>query len=125
MNQGQDPLTHQIIGCAIEVHKELGPGLLESIYQEALAIEFQLQGIQFHKELELPVSYKGYPLGAQYRLDFMVSNEIIIELKAVEATLPIHHAQLLTYMKLTNKPKGLLINFNVPVLSKGIKRFAL
>lgn len=125
MNQEQDPLTHQIIGCAIEVHKQLGPGLLESIYQEALAVEFQLQGIQFQKELELPVSYKGYPLGSRYRLDFIVSSEIIIELKAVENTLPIHHAQLLTYMKLTNKPKGLLINFNVPVLTKGIKRFAL
>jgi GxxExxY protein len=125
MNQEQDTLTHQIIGCAIEVHKQLGPGLLESIYQEALAVEFQLQGIQFQKELELPVSYKGYPLGSSYRLDFIVSSEIIIELKAVENTLPIHHAQLLTYMKLTNKPKGLLINFNVPVLTKGIKRFAL
>ena len=114
----QDPITKEIIGAAIEVHKALGPGLLESAYQTCLAHDFNLRGIQ-------PVQYKGLQVDCSYRLDFVVESQVVLELKSVEALLPIHEAQLLTYLKLTGCKIGLLINFNVPVLIKGVKRFAL
>ena len=104
-------LSYKILGCAIEVHKELGPGLLESIYHQCLKREFELRGVEFIRELKIPIQYKGMEIEADDRLDFMVENEIVVEIKAVERLLPIHEAQLLTYMRLLQKPKGLLINF--------------
>ncbi len=118
-------LTEQIIGFAIEIHKELGPGLLESAYQQCLAYELSKSGLSFSIEKELPVKYKQVHLDCGYRLDFLVEDKIIIELKSVEKILPIHHAQMLTYMKLANIKVGLLINFNVQILKSGIKRFIL
>ena len=118
-------LSHQVIGLGIEVHKHLGPGLLESIYQECLAYELSTHGIQFQKEMEIPVIYKGQDLKMNYRIDFLIENRLIIELKAVENLLGIHKAQLLTYMKLTEIKTGLLMNFNSPVLKNGIQRFVL
>lgn len=118
-------LTDQIIGAAIEVHRTLGPGLLESAYQTCLAHEFNLQGIPNQRELPIPVCYKGVQLSNGYQLDFLVDKRVVLELKAVETLLPIHEAQLLTYLRLTGCHVGLLINFNVPVLKDGIKRRAL
>jgi len=118
-------LTDQIIGALIEVHRALGPGLLESVYQACTAREFALQGLSFEQERPLPVVYKDIQVDCGYRLDFIVAGKVIIELKAVEALLPVHEAQLLTYMKLTGCKVGLLINFNVPVLKHGIKRMVL
>ena len=118
-------LTERIIGAAIEVHRQVGPGLLESAYQECLAHEFALQGLPFERELVMPVEYKGTSLDCGYRLDFLVSGKIVVELKAVDALLPIHEAQLLTYLKLSGCRVGLLINFNVPVLTRGIRRRVL
>jgi len=118
-------LTSQIIGAAIEVHRALGPGLLESAYQVCLAHEFSQQGIPFEQEKSLPVEYKGVRLDCGYRLDFLVAGKVIVELKAVDELHPVHEAQLLTYLKLTGCRVGLLINFNVPVLKKGIKRMVL
>ena len=115
-------LTEKIIGAAIVVHKTLGPGLLESAYQECLAHELSLANIFFERQLALPVNYKSLQLDCGYRLDFLVEKTVILELKAVESLQPIHEAQLLTYLKLGGWPIGLLINFNVPVLKKGIKR---
>ncbi len=127
MNDGypEKDLSEKIIGAAIEVHRHLGPGLLESIYQACMEKEFDLQKIQYVSQKALPVAYKGLMLDAGYRLDFLVENKIIVELKTVEAIAPIHEAQLLTYLKLTNKKVGLLINFNVPTLIKGVKRLVL
>lgn len=119
-----DPLTQKIIGCAIEVHRQLGAGLLESLYEEALAVEFELQGLKFQRQVELPVNYKGKLIG-QYRLDLLVEDAVVVEIKSVERHNPIFEAQLLTYMKLTNKKVGLLINFNSKLLKDGVKRFAL
>jgi len=115
-------LTEKIIGAAIAVHKTLGPGLLESAYEECLAHELSLANIFFERQLALPVNYKSLQLDCGYRLDFLVEKTVILELKAVESLQPIHEAQLLTYLKLGGWPIGLLINFNVPVLKKGIKR---
>lgn len=115
-------LSHRLIGLCIEVHRELGPGLLESAYEEALAFELTQAGLSFHRQREKPLSYKGVQLACGYRIDFLVQNDLIIELKAVGELLPVHHAQLLTYLKLENKPLGLLINFNEPVLKNGIRR---
>jgi GxxExxY protein len=115
-------LTEKIIGAAIEVHKALGPGLLESAYEGCLAHELSLVGISFERQVPLPVSYKSFHLDCGYRLDFLVERMAVLELKAVEGLQPIHEAQLLTYLKLGGWPIGLLINFNVPVLKKGIKR---
>ncbi len=105
-------LGYRILGAAIEVHKELGPGLLESVYHECLRKEFELNNIAHRSELTVPIKYKGLQIDADYRLDFLVENEIIVEIKATERLLPIHEAQLLTYLKLLQKPKGILINFN-------------
>lgn len=118
-------LTGKIIGCGIEVHKALGPGLLESIYEECLCYELNQQGIEFERQKELPVHYKNVRLNSGYRIDVLVENSVIIELKAVEHILPVHKAQILSYMKLLNSKIGLLMNFNVPVLKDGITRFVL
>jgi GxxExxY protein len=121
----ENELSHKIIGACIEVHRTLGPGLLENVYQQCLAREFSLQGIPFEKEIAKPISYKDTLIECGLRLDFFVDNRIIIELKAVEKLLPIHTAQVLTYLKLTDCKLGLLINFNVPILKDGIERLAL
>lgn len=120
-----DKLTHDVIACAIEVHKTLGPGLLESAYEKCLLFELNQRGIEAVSQVNLPVFYKGNNIEAGYRLDILIANELIIELKAVDTVLPIHHAQTMTYMKLANIHKALLINFNVIRLVDGIKRFIL
>jgi len=115
-------LTEKIIGAAIEVHKLLGPGLLESAYEECLAYELSFANICFERQVPLPVTYKSLQLDCGYRIDLLVEKTVVLELKAVEGIQPIHEAQLLTYLKLGGWPIGLLINFKVPVLRKGIKR---
>ena len=105
-------LTYQIVGCAIEVHKHLGPGLLESVYHDCMKKEFSLRNINFKSQLLVPVNYKGLILDTDYRLDFLVEDLIVVELKAMDGILPVHEAQLLTYMKLLQKAKGVLLNFN-------------
>ncbi|HEX5024684.1 MAG TPA: GxxExxY protein [Agriterribacter sp.] len=107
-----DELTYKIIGCAIEVHRNLGPGLLESVYEKCFLKELTLQKIDYKSQVWIPVCYKGIELDAGLRLDVLVEDSILVELKAVEYLLAIHEAQLLTYMKLVKKPKGILINFN-------------
>ena len=121
----RDPLTGTVIGCAIEVHKHLGPGLLESAYEACLAHELRAAGICFEVEYPVAVHYKGVVLDCGYRLDLFVENRLVVELKTVDVLLPIHEAQLLTYMKLSGASKGLLLNFNVPLLRDGIKRMIL
>jgi GxxExxY protein len=123
--ENNDPRTAPIIGAAIEVHRHLGPGLLESAYEECLCHELHLRGIDFRRQVDLPVEYKGLKLDCGYRLDLIVHEEVVVELKCVERVLPVHEAQLLTYMMLTGKRVGLLINFNVPLLTKGITRRVL
>jgi len=118
----EQQLTGQVIGAAIEIHKALGPGLLESTYQACLRKELQLRGIVFEYEKRLPLEYKGIKLDCGYRLDLIVGGTVVVEVKAVETLAPIHEAQLLTYLKLTGVKVGLLINFNVVVLKNGIKR---
>lgn len=118
-------ITGDIIGAAIEVHRHLGPGLLESVYQVCLAHEMSNRKLHFEKEFSLPICYKGIDLDVGYRLDFLVERCVVVELKAVEEIQPVHEAQLLTYLKLTGCKAGLLINFNVPVLKDGIKRRVL
>jgi GxxExxY protein len=115
-------ITQAIIGAAIEVHKALGPGLLESAYEECLARELTLKGIPFERQHPLPIEYKGLQLDCGYRIDLLVENRVVVELKAIEGLLPLHEAQILTYLKLGGWSTGLLINFNVPVLTKGIRR---
>jgi len=115
-------LTETIIGAAIEVHRNLGPGLLESAYEECLCRELCVREIKFERQVNLPVEYKGARLDCGYRLDLLVANTVIVEIKSVENLLPIHQAQLLTYLKIGNYPVGLLMNFNVPVLKQGIHR---
>ena len=117
-------LSHLIIGAAIEVHRALGPGLLESAYEACVAHELRSSGLPVDCQRPLPVLYKGVHLDCGYRLDLVVGDLVIVELKTVDAFAPIHDAQLLTYLKLTGLPLGLLINFNVPVLRSGIKRVA-
>lgn len=120
-----DTLTEKIIGCAIEVHRAFGPGLLESAYEHCLARELSLNDIPFRIQAPIPVEYKGVTLDCGYRIDVLVDEEVILELKSVERILAIHEAQLLTYMKLANISIGLLINFNVRRLVDGIRRFRL
>ena len=120
----KDPLTEKIIGCAIEVHRTLGPGLLESTYESALGVEFEINGIQFQRQVICPVSYKGRIVG-DYRLDLLVENSVIVEIKSVERHDPIFEAQLLTYLKITGHKRGLLLNFNTRLLKEGVKRFVL
>ena len=119
-----DELTSKVINAAIEVHKSLGPGLLESAYEECLCREFDLREIKYERQKDLPVQYKGITLNCGYRLDMIVEGKLILELKACAALEPIHEAQLLTYLKLAGFKIGLLIKFNVPVLRMGIRRIA-
>jgi len=107
----RDELTGEIIGAAIDVHRSLGPGLLESTYEECLAFELAERGLDFQRQLEVPLHYKGMQLNAGYRIDLLIDQQVIVELKSVQAIEPIHEAQLLTYMKLANKKCGLLLNF--------------
>ena len=120
-----DDVSNRVIGCAIEVHRVLGPGLLESTYEQCLARELTLVGLGFKLQWPLPVEYKGTRLDCGYRVDVLVEDRLIVELKAVEHVLGIHQAQLLTYMKLAGIRTGLLINFNVSVLKDGLQRFVL
>lgn len=108
-----DKLSYKIIGAAIEVHKHIGPGLLESVYQKCLAIELTRVGLSFEQELEIPIEYKGHVIQGQFRCDFFVESQIVVELKAVSELLPIHKAQVINYMNLLEIPKGILLNFNV------------
>jgi GxxExxY protein len=117
-----DNLTQEVIGAAIEVHRALGPGLLESAYETCLCHELRLRKMPFERQKELPVRYKGVQLDCGYRLDVLVASAVVVELKAIEALLPIHEAQVLSYLRLGGWPIGLLINFHVPVLKHGIKR---
>ena len=120
-----DALSNKVIGCAIEVHRNLGPGLLESTYEQCLAHELKIAEIPFKLQFPLPVEYKGIKLDCGYRIDLFVDNSLIVELKSVDNVLPIHQAQLLTYMKLSGIKIGLLMNFNVQYLKSGSKRMVL
>ena len=120
-----DDLSNRVVGCAIEVHRELGAGLLESTYEQCLAYELNRAGIPFKIQQQLPLDYKEIKLDCGYRIDLFVDNSLIVELKSVEQLLKIHEAQILTYMKLAHVRVGLLINFNVEILKKGIRRFVL
>ncbi|MET0050863.1 MAG: GxxExxY protein [Candidatus Thiodiazotropha sp.] len=120
-----DELSNRVIGCALEVHRELGPGLLESTYEQCLAHELKLNGLQFKLQYAQPVNYKGVRLDCGYRADILIEDELIIELKSIDAIKGIHEAQLLTYMKLAGIRTGLLMNFNVKKLKDGIRRFVL
>ena len=123
-DQKLDRLAHEVIGAAIEVHRQLGPGLLESVYEEALCIELTLRGIPFVRQPTIAVSYKGRPVG-ESRLDLLVGGSLIVELKAVEALASIHSAQVISYLRITGHRLGLVINFNVSLLRDGIKRIVL
>jgi GxxExxY protein len=123
-NKRVDALTRAIIGAAIEVHRHLGPGFLEGVYEEALVIELALRGIPFERQKPVPVSYKGHSVG-EGRIDLLVAADLLVELKAVEALAPIHTAQVISYLKATRLHLGLLIYFNVPVLRAGIQRVVL
>ena len=125
MKMETSELERRTIGCAIEVHRELGPGLLESTYEQCLAHELHLNGINFRIQHPLPVAYKGLHLDCGYRVDILVEDEIILELKSVEELKKIHEAQLLTYMKLSGIKHGFLLNFNVTRLKHGMKSFLL
>jgi GxxExxY protein len=121
--EGSSPsCTHDIVGAAIEVHRQLGPGLLESAYQTCLCRELLIRGIGFRQQVPLPIQYRGLDLDCGYRLDLVVADSVIVEVKAVSRVLPIHRAQVLTYLKLTNYRLGLLLNFNVEVLRSGLYR---
>ncbi len=118
----EDEISSVVIGAAIEVHRALGPGLLESVYQKCLARELELQAVPYREEVPLDVRYKGMEFEAAYRMDMLVDGKVVVELKAVENVVPVHEAQLLSYLRLVHLRLGLLINFNVPVLRVGIKR---
>ena len=118
----ENGISNQVIGAALEVHKVLGPGLLETVYQQALVREFELRTIPIEREKPIKASYKGLLFDAAYRLDLLVMDKVIVELKVVEQLLPVHDAQLLSYLRLTNRKLGLLINFNSARLRDGIRR---
>jgi GxxExxY protein len=118
-------ITREIIGAAIEVHKQLGPGLLESAYEECLIFELQQKGYKVERQKPVPVIYKEIKLDYGYRIDILVENKVLLELKSIEAIAPVHEAQILTYMKFSGIKIGLLMNFNVTVLKNGLKRFVL
>ncbi|MBN8599152.1 MAG: GxxExxY protein [Planctomycetes bacterium] len=120
--QGDDPLTREIIGGAIEVHRALGPGLLESVYEECLAHELTERGLRVARQVPLPVVFKGKRLDCGYRIDLIVNDLVILEIKAIERVLPVHEAQLLSYLKLSGKKVGLLLNFHVPYMRDGVLR---
>jgi GxxExxY protein len=117
-----DPLTERIIACAIEVHRLTGPGLLESVYDVCLAYELQLAGLEFQRQKNVSFDYKGVSASAAFRVDFVVADAVLVELKCVETLLPVHRAQVLTYLRLSGLATGLIINFNVPVLREGLRR---
>lgn len=121
----EESLTEQIIGAAIEVHRYWGPGLYEEVYEKSLCHELTLRGLQFKNQVKLPLIYKGQRVGDDLKLDVMVGGKVVVELKVVTELAPVHDAQLLTYMRLTKCRVGLLINFHVPVLKDGIRRFVL
>ena len=123
MNENE--LSNIVIGAAIEVHKHLGPGLLESAYHQCLIRELSLKGIAFESEKPIPIEYKGINLDCSYRLDLMIESKLVVELKAVDSILPIHEAQMLTYLRLTGSRLGLILNFGVPIMKDGIKRVVL
>ena len=118
-------MSNKVLGCALEVHRQLGPGLLESAYEQCLAYELRHANVPFRVQVELPIEYKQIQLDCGYRMDLLVADRLIVELKSVDQLLKIHEAQILTYMKLAKLKVGLLINFNVEVLRQGIKRFVL
>ena len=124
MNPPRDALTERIIGCAIAVHRELGPGLLESTYEEALCIELSDAGLSYRRQVSIPAVYKGRSIG-EYRIDLIVEDTVVVEVKCVERLPPLFEAQLLTYLRVTGKKTGLLINFNSALLKNGIKRLVL
>ena len=121
-NVDENALSHDVIGAAIEVHRVLGPGLLEFIYEDALAIELEIRGLNLVRQAEVEVSYKDRPLGNNLRLDILVNDILIVEVKAIERILPVHEAQLLSYLRLSERKLGLLINFNATVLRNSIRR---
>jgi GxxExxY protein len=120
--QRKDPISESVIGFCIRIHRELGPGLLENAYEECLCYELSKAGFKFERQKSLPLAYETVHLDCGYRIDLVVEDQLVVELKTVDALLPIHDAQLLTYLKLSRIPVGLLINFNVPVLVQGVKR---
>lgn len=115
-------MTGEIIAAAIDTHRHLGPGLLESVYEECMVVELEERGLQINRQLELPIIYKGKRLNSGYRIDSLINDEVIVELKSIQGIVPIHEAQLLTYLKLSQKRYGLLLNFNVPVMKQGLRR---
>jgi GxxExxY protein len=122
--EGRDELTERILGCAIEVHRVLGPGLLESTYEEALCLELEEAGLRFARQVAVPVFYKTKPIG-EYRVDLVVEDKVVVEVKAVTKLDPVFEAQVLTYLKVTEKHVGLLVNFHSRLLMQGVKRFVL
>ena len=122
MDKQRDPLSDKVIGLAIEVHRGLGPGLLESIYEQCLSLELKQHGLSHARQVPLPIVYKTLRLDCAYRLDFVVEGKLVLELKAVERLLPVHKAQLLTYLKLSGHKTGLLLNFNEVILRDGLIR---
>lgn len=123
-NRRVDQLARTVIGAAIEVHRHLGPGFLESVYEEAMAVELELRGIAFERQKPVPVHYKGRDVG-DGRIDLLVEKDVIVELKSADTLAPIHIAQVISYLKATTLPLGVLINFNVPILRSGIRRVVL
>ncbi len=119
-----EEITEQIIGAAIDVHRALGPGLLESLYQEAMVFELERRSLHVQRQVEIPIVYKDQTLGGAFRLDLVVERTVVVELKAVDHVLPVHEAQLLSYLRLTDLPVGLLLNFNVAAMKQGITRRA-
>lgn len=122
INHPTNSLSERVIGAAIEVHRQLGPGLLESSYQVSLCRELELRGIPYHSHVGIPLEYKGVKVARGYVIDLLIDNSLIIEIKAVEKLLPLHSAQLMTYMRLLRASSGILMNFNVRILPQGIKR---
>lgn len=120
-----DLLGREVVDCAFQIHKEMGPGLLESVYEECFLMELKSRKIAFEYQKKIPLLYKQQQLKGTFRLDVLVENQIIVELKSVDKLLPLHEAQLLSYLKITNKRLGYLINFNVPIIKEGIKRRVL
>jgi len=120
-----DEISNKVIGFAIEVHRTLGPGLLESIYERCLCHELERSSISYRRQMPLPIRYKGEDLDCDYRLDLVVENSLIVEIKSVESFAPVHSAQMLTYLKISGIKTGLLINFNTAVLKDGLRRFVL
>ena len=118
----ENPISRKIIGAALEVHRAVGPGLLESVYHECLRAEFRLNQVRFESEKRVPIIYKGNEVGNSLRMDFLIEDSVVLEIKSVATLLPVHKSQLLSYLRMTGYRLGLLINFNTPTLTMGIKR---